>query len=203
MKYNPFLYLSVLFCISCTSLKSEKNPSQELLYDFQIRQNDKIVEYQTEGYLLRKEPFQIELTLLKEQPVFINFSQNDALYQAVKNGENFEEILWFGGTGMAEYPENEKKRIYLSDSGWHYWLIRESGSSRFNRIIDNSSNFTVIREIENIFSVMEERNVPFYEIDRIYCVICDVTTWEKYNFRLNEAKAFVIEFISPEDQTQK
>jgi len=124
--------LLISLLLSFSLLFAQTDGEGETLFQFSLYQGDRYVPLEGETFPLERLPFQIEMHLPEGQYVYVNFSRSDELYRVVRENRDFEEVLGFGGTGMAERYGNPDRKIILNDEGWHVWRVNGSEDNRFN-----------------------------------------------------------------------
>jgi hypothetical protein len=126
---------------------------------------------------LAKSEFKLRFFLPPGKVVYVNFSAAPALYGAVVAGEPIEPILWFGGTGMAEYARNPDRQIVLSDRAWHVWPAPEGPDDEFNRFDKTtpySNGILCERTVRSVFAAAADGPLAISDLSTIYLVYCDV-----------------------------
>ena len=186
----------ILFFLSLFFLSADSEAIDPGLFHFSLYQGEDYLVREGDLYTLSREPFQIEMYMEDGRSAYLNFSRSDELYRAVREGRDFEEVLGFGGTGMAEYFGNQNRNIILSDWGWHVWKVDGRGDTRFDRTYRKNSYTLAVRTVENLLEMgrNSSRELDFGEVERIYCVVCDVTPLDFWTSRLNGVSAFVLQF---------
>ncbi|MBN2625684.1 MAG: hypothetical protein JXA95_03375 [Spirochaetales bacterium] len=189
-----FLLISLL--LSFSLLFAQTDGAGETLFQFSLYQGDRYVPLEGETFPLERLPFQIEMHLPEGQYVYVNFSRSDELYRAVRENRDFEEVLGFGGTGMAERYGNPDRKIILNDEGWHVWRVNGSEDNRFNSTFRKKGDSLAIRRVEYIWEMGPNGPMPleFGDLDDIYCVVCGVTPLENWEYRADAVQAFHLHF---------
>jgi hypothetical protein len=146
-------------------------------------------------YLARGE-FKLRFFLGEGKTLYVNFSRNPALYEAVVAGGSPDSVLEFGGTGMAEYELNPGREIVLIDRAWHVWPTPEGPDdtyNRFDRITRYANGFLCERTVENVNESDTEAPGRFTGQGTVYMVYCDVSYTEA-GYRLNAVQTVKIIF---------
>ena len=97
----------------------------------EIVQDARVVKPDKSGNLwVERAPFTIRVTMAAPETVQLNVTDNPALQKLINPGwstqrcdtDTFQDRLlpFCPGTGMAEYPRNQKKRLFLTPYAHHY-----------------------------------------------------------------------------------
>jgi hypothetical protein len=186
----------IILLFPLSLLSAQTGGAGETLFQFSLYQEDRYLPLLGDTFPLSRLPFQIEMHLPDGQYVYVNFSRSDELYRAVRENRDFEEVLGFGGTGMAERYGNPDRKIILNDEGWHVWRVNGSEDNRFNNTFRKEGDTLAIRRVEYIWEMGRNGPMPveFGELDNIYCVVCAVTPLDNWEYRTDQVQAFQLQF---------
>jgi hypothetical protein len=167
--------------------------TDENLFHLSFEQSGKTLAFEDGVISLAPVPFHIKATFEGSESLYLNFSTNPDLYNAVVNQEDFQEILGFGGTGMAEALGNPDLDIYLVDDGWHVWFVQNSDVARFDQVIITGKGNIGIRTVESLYDALAGERLSLGSIDRVYAVLADAA-WSDGEYEVSGVQAFVLEF---------
>lgn len=110
---KPLCLLSIVILMTgATSLPSKK-------YQIEIIQDGKSVEVNDSIVELKKEPFQIKVTLKNHEGVFMSASFNRDYYDT-KEREEIKDYKWLSSKVMAESNFNEERKLFIDDENLSY-----------------------------------------------------------------------------------
>jgi hypothetical protein len=163
------------------------------LFDLALEQDDLVLTPEEGVYSLEPQEFVILATIQGNESLYLNFSTNPALYNAVRDGKNFQKVLGFGGTGMAEALGNPDQEIWLTDGGWHVWFAQNSKVSRFDEVLLTDWGKVGIRTVKSLYDVDAGERIAWEEVEQIYLVLADAR-WAEGEYEVKAAQGLVLDF---------
>ncbi|MCG8571262.1 MAG: hypothetical protein MJB14_14095 [Spirochaetes bacterium] len=173
MKKILFIIISLL--IACQSGADQKEPqNEEMLFRLMIEQDGVKIPPTNHTFVLKRKPFALKFQLFSTQTIYINFNESSFFYEEAIEKSSVEHVIGFGGTGMAEYEGNPDKEIFLSNGGWHVWMVEDGYNGRFDQVVKEGDIFSATRTVNQLYHVDGGKTIELKDVDIIYGVYCNV-----------------------------
>lgn len=174
---KPLCLLSIIILMTgATSLPSKK-------YEIEIIQDGKAVEVKDSIVELKKEPFQIKVTLKNHEGIFMSASFNRDYYDT-KEHEEIKDYKWLNSKARAESNFNADQELAIHDESLSYLFYeKELDWHRFDKeIIVNKKEVIGTKTIKKMFVESTQETIDLKDVDKpVYLFFFATKKWKSDN----------------------
>ena len=145
------LIVVLLSLNGCSSSPTKDKHSVSVpIFTVQFVQNGKTMMVVDSVVVLDKKPFSVIVRFKKPDGVLVNASFDSSTYSMAREGESIDKLLGFQGTGIAEFPLNPNRMIFLSTKSANYWNYNSDEDNRFNIVKQGVDEIVCQRDIDYV-----------------------------------------------------
>ena len=190
MKKTIYIFISIMFLISCASEKDIKTQVSDSII-LNIEQGGNRIEIIDDTAEIRRTRFSLILQFPKPESILVNASFKPETFNNAREGLPINELIGFKNTGIPEDLFNRESVIYLSKDSPNFWYYADDSDHRFNSVLKTESGYICTREVSGIVDLdesQEKTDLIKIKENTIYIVFIKVEWNESYTKIIEKAR---------------